>query len=58
MISEIAEFVGTLYLTLSIMLTTWVGRTVHKNVRLFLVDGFSGNDELAASVNHLLVVGF
>jgi hypothetical protein len=47
-----------LYLTISIMLTVWVGRTLHKNGRVFLIDAFSGNEELAGSVNHLLVVGF
>ena len=36
----------------------WVARTLHKNGRIFLVDAFHGNAELADSVNHLLVVGF
>lgn len=48
----------TLYLTLSIGLTIWVARTLHKNGRIFLVDCFHGNESLADSVNHLLVVGF
>ncbi|MGZ7053779.1 MAG: hypothetical protein ACXVJ0_17095, partial [Candidatus Angelobacter sp.] len=30
----------------------------HKRGAIFLVDAFHGNAELAASVNHLLVVGF
>jgi len=47
-----------LYLTISVMLTVWVGKTLHRNGRVFLVDAFSGNEELADSVNHLLVVGF
>ena len=47
-----------IYLTLSIALTTWVGRTLHKNGRVFLVDVFHGHEALADSVNHLLVVGF
>jgi hypothetical protein len=46
------------YLALSVALTVWVARTLHKNGRLFLVDVFRGNDALADSVNHLLVVGF
>lgn len=46
------------YLTLSIGLTVWVGRTLYRNGRVFLVDAFLGNGELADSVNHLLVVGF
>jgi hypothetical protein len=47
-----------LYLGLSITLTIWVGHTIHKNGRIFLVDVFHGNEPLADSVNHLLVVGF
>ena len=46
------------YLALSLVTTIWVAQTLHKNGRLFLVDAFSGNEDLADSVNHLLVVGF
>ncbi|MDB6110868.1 MAG: hypothetical protein JWR69_2618 [Pedosphaera sp.] len=46
------------YLTVSVALTIWVARTLHKNGRIFLVDSFLGNQPLADSVNHLLVVGF
>lgn len=46
------------YLTASIATTVWVARTLHKNGRIFLVDSFLGNEGLADSVNHLLVVGF
>jgi hypothetical protein len=48
----------SLYLAISIALTVWVARTLSKNGRLFLVDSFGGNEALADSVNHLLVVGF
>ena len=47
-----------IYLLVAIPLTVWVARTLHKNGRIFLVDCFKGNEELADSVNHLLVVGF
>ena len=47
-----------LYLIISVALTVWVARTLHKNGRLFLVDAFHGNEPLADSINHLLVVGF
>src|SRR5215218_2280821 len=47
-----------IYLALSIALTVWVAHTLHKNGRIFLIDVFHGNDALADSVNHLLVVGF
>jgi hypothetical protein len=46
------------YVAISIALTVWVARTLHKSGRVFLVDAFHGNTELADSVNHLLVVGF
>src|SRR5262245_16289028 len=46
------------YLFISVALTVWVARTLHKNGRIFLVDSFRGNEPLADSVNHLLVVGF
>ena len=47
-----------IYVLLALPLTIWVARTLHRNGRVFLVDCFHGNDELADSVNHLLVVGF
>ena len=47
-----------LYLTISVAVTIWVARTLHRNGRIFLVDAFHGNERLADSVNHLLVVGF
>src|SRR6266478_3719157 len=46
------------YLGISVAMTVWVARTLHKNGRIFLVDSFLGNEPLADSVNHLLVVGF
>jgi len=46
------------YLAISIALTIWVARTLHRNGRVFLVDAFLGNTELADSINQLLVVGF
>jgi hypothetical protein len=47
-----------MYLALSIGLTVWVAKTLHKNGRVFLVESFGGDTALADSVNHLLVVGF
>lgn len=47
-----------IYLCLSIVMTVWVARTLHKNGRIFLIDSLNGNEALADSVNHLLVVGF
>jgi hypothetical protein len=56
--SAVAVWTYVAYLLISIALTVWVARTLHKNGRIFLVDSFSGNEPLADSVNHLLVVGF
>lgn len=46
------------YLTITIILTIWVARTLFKNGKVFLIDIFHGNKELADSVNNLLLVGF
>jgi hypothetical protein len=46
------------YLVISVAVTVWVATTLHRNGRVFLVEAFRGNTELADSVNHLLVVGF
>ena len=55
--TEIVTTYG-IYLILSLGLTIWVARTLFQNGRVFLVDVFAGNEALADSVNHLLVVGF
>lgn len=46
-----------IYLAASAMLTVWVGRTLYRRGRAFLVSVFK-EEGLADSVNHLLVVGF
>lgn len=45
------------YIATSVGLTIWVGSTLYRNGRPFLVSVFK-EDGLADSVNHLLVVGF
>ncbi len=47
-----------IYLGVSVVLTVWVARTLHRHGRAFLIDAFRGNEAVADSVNHLLVVGF
>ncbi|HEY4011609.1 MAG TPA: hypothetical protein VGM11_15750 [Acidobacteriaceae bacterium] len=47
-----------LYIAVSLAMTVWVARTLHRNGGLFLIDAFRGNAPLAEAVNHLLVVGF
>jgi len=46
------------YLAVTLAVTVWTARTLHCSGRIFLVDAFHGNEALADSVNHLLVVGF
>ena len=46
------------YILISVFITIFVSRTLSKNGEIYLIDGFNGNDALAKSVNHMLVVGF
>jgi hypothetical protein len=46
------------YVAISLAITVWVGRTLNKNGRVFLVENFEGQEALADSINHLLLVGF
>jgi hypothetical protein len=46
------------YLAITIAITIWVARTLFRNGKVFLIDIFHGNRELADSVNNLLLVGF
>jgi hypothetical protein len=48
----------SIYLPIAVALTIWVARTLHNNGKVFLVDIFHGQSELAVSVNKLLQVGF
>ena len=47
-----------IYILVSLAITLWVGRSLNKNGRVFLVENFQGQEALADSVNHLLLVGF
>ena len=48
----------SVYLVLTVLLTIWVARTLFRNGKVFLIDIFHGNEELAKAVNNLLLVGF
>lgn len=48
----------SLYLVITIGLTVWVAHTLFRNGKLFLVDIFHGDKDLAQAVNNLLLVGF
>jgi len=47
-----------IYFVVSLSVTIWVGRTLFRSGRPFLVDAFHGNDTMADSVNNLLIIGF
>ena len=51
-------YIYIVYTVISIAMTVWVARTLHKNGRIFLLEAFKDKVEMADSVNHLLVVGF
>lgn len=53
---EILTYV--LYLAVSLAVTIWVGNTLFRNGRIFLIDAFAGNETMADSVNQLLRIGF
>ena len=46
------------YIVGSVFITIFVSRTLSINGKIYLLDGFGGDEELATSVNHMLVVGF
>ena len=52
------EVTYVLYVAITLGITIWVARTLSKNGKVFLVQCFGHNAELADSTNHLLVVGF
>ena len=47
-----------IYLAISVAVALLVGWTLHRNGRVFLVEVYQGNENLADSVNHLILVGF
>jgi hypothetical protein len=47
-----------IYFPVSVVLTVWVATTLFRHGRRFLLDVFKNDEQLADSVNHLLVVGF
>ena len=47
-----------IYIGASLLLTVWVAHSLSTRGRVFLVQFMRGNEALADSINHLLVVGF
>lgn len=48
----------SIYLAVTIILTIWVAHTLFRNGKVFLIEIFHGDKELAQAVNNLLLVGF
>lgn len=48
----------SIYLPIAVALTIWVAKTLHANSKVFFIDIFHGQQELAVAVNKLLQVGF
>ena len=48
----------SIFVMAGLALTVWVAHTMRRNGRVFLMDAFQGNAELADSVSRLLVFGF
>jgi len=46
------------YLIITVFITIWVAHTLFRNGKVFLIDIFHGNKDLADAVNNLLWVGF
>lgn len=48
----------SVYIIFTLSVTIWVGTTLYKNGKTFLMEAFQNDEEKAGSVNHLLRVGF
>lgn len=48
----------SIYVLFTLSVTIWVGTTLYKNGKTFLMEAFHNDEEKASSVNHLLRVGF
>ncbi|MDA0283252.1 MAG: hypothetical protein O3B13_06710 [Planctomycetota bacterium] len=47
-----------IYLAASVLITVYVGHTLYRNGRCFLIDCLHGNERVADAVNHLLLAGY
>ncbi|MEI7441302.1 MAG: hypothetical protein WCK43_06685 [bacterium] len=47
-----------IYLIFSCSFTFWVGKNLHRNGKIFLLDSCYDNEKKADSINQLLLVGF
>lgn len=48
----------SVYIPITIALSIWIARSLHKNTKAFLVERFQYNEALASSTNNLIQTGF
>ena len=48
----------SVYIPVTIGLSIWVAKTLHKNTKAFLIEAFKGRDLTANATNNLLQTGF
>lgn len=46
------------YIPVTLGLSIWIAKTLHRNSKVFLIDAFKGRDLTAAATNNLLQTGF
>jgi len=46
------------YILVSLGITAWVGRTLNRNGRIFLLENYEDKPQLADAINQMLLVGF
>ena len=46
------------YIFVSLGITIWVGRTLNRNGRIFLLENYADKPQLADAINQMLLVGF
>ena len=46
------------YILVSLGITVWVGRTLNRNGRIFLMENYADKPQLADAINQMLLVGF
>jgi hypothetical protein len=46
------------YMPVTLGLSIWIAKTLHKNSKVFLIDAFKGRDLAATATNNLLQTGF
>ncbi|MCE3258597.1 MAG: hypothetical protein K0S12_238 [Bacteroidetes bacterium] len=48
----------SIYIPVTIALSVWIAKSLHRNTKAFLVEKFQHNDALATATNNLIQTGF